>query len=314
MAEHLLIPKRLARALPALRKISWRVETAVIRSLVWWLRTLPLERAMRFSRAVIRLLGPLTPMWRKVARNHRIAFPDLDDRARGRLQRDVFASLGSAVAELVCADRIWEERDTRLEFVADPAIRGLREPGTPMVIVSAHVGAWQLACFVGSRYGFQFSLLYAVESNPYFARMMLELRQRLLCRWLPSHGGIRALIGELRQGHSVGLAVDTRMEQGEPVAFFGHPAMTNTVPARLALKQRCELVPVHVERLPGTRFRVRLEAPIAARDSGAAPDEQALDMTTQLNARFEEWIRRTPGEWMCLARRWPKNLDKAAAA
>jgi KDO2-lipid IV(A) lauroyltransferase len=313
MAEHLLIPKRLARALPALRRISWRVEAAVIRSLVWWLRSLSLERATRLSRALIRLLAPLTPMWPKVARNHRIAFPDLDDRARARLRRDVFSSLGSAVAELVCADRIWAERDTRLEFIADPAIRSLREAEAPMVFVSAHVGAWQLACFLGRRYGFQYTLLYAVESNPYFAQTMLELRQRLLCRWLPNQGGVRTLIEELRQGHSIGLAVDTRMDQGQPVPFFGHPAMTNTVPARLALKQRCELVPVHVERLPGTRFRVCLEAPIVPRDASAAPAQQALDMTTQLNARFEEWIRKSPGEWMCLARRWPKDLDKAAA-
>jgi len=200
-----------------------------------------------------------------------------------------------------------------MEFVADPAIQGLREPGTPMVLVTAHVGAWQLGNLAGPHYGFQITSLYALESNPYFARMMFELRQRLLCRWLPSHGAIRALIGELRAGHAVGLAVDTRAEQGEPVPFFGHPALTNTVPARLALKQGCELVPIRVERLPGTRFRVRMEAPVVPHSADATPEQQALDMTAQLNARFEQWIRETPGEWMCLARRWPKDLDKAAA-
>jgi KDO2-lipid IV(A) lauroyltransferase len=65
-------------------------------------------------------------------------------------------------------------------------------------------------------------------------------------------------------------------------------------------------------RLPGARYRITMEAPIVARDPAASDSEKALDMSTQMNARFESWIRTTPGEWMCLARRFPKDLDKAA--
>ncbi len=88
--------------------------------------------------------------------------------------------------------------------------------------------------------------------------------------------------------------------------------MTNTVPARLALKQDCELVPVRVERLGGARYRVTMGAPVRPRDATVPQAAQALDMSAQLNGLFEEWIRETPGEWMCLARRFPKELDKAA--
>ena len=35
-------------------------------------------------------------------------------------------------------------------------------------------------------------------------------------------------------------------------------------------------------------------------------------MTAVLMARFETWVRDMPAQWMCLARRFPKELDKAA--
>ncbi len=59
-------------------------------------------------------------------------------------------------------------------------------------------------------------------------------------------------------------------------------------------------------------YRVTLEAPIAPRDTTLPQAAQALDMSQQLNDRFDRWIRATPGQWMCLARRFPKELDKSA--
>ena len=44
----------------------------------------------------------------------------------------------------------------------------------------------------------------------------------------------------------------------------------------------------------------------------ARSGEQASNMTAQLNRMFEQWIRETPGEWLCLARRWPKEVERAA--
>lgn len=312
MAEHLFIPKRLARALPWLKGVAWRIEAWAVRAVIALLRSFSPERATVLAMRVMRLLAPLLPMWDKVARNLAIAFPDRSERERAGLRREIFANLGAAIAELVLSDRIWAERDRRLEFVADPAIHGLQPGGRPMVFVTAHVGAWQLANLVAARYGFTLSTLYAPESNPLFADIALRLRSQLPVRWLPNKGAVRRLVEELRAGHSVGMATDTKLEQGEPVPFFGQPAMTNTVPARLALKLDCEMVPVRVERLGGARYRVRLLAPLHARNPSAPADEQALDVSTQLNALFEQWIRETPGEWMCLARRFPKDIDKAA--
>jgi len=312
MAEHFLIPKRLSRALPWLSRAAWQVEAVFIRLMIWLLRLCSIEPATRIAMAALRGIGPLMPMWDKVARNLRVAFPAMSEQDIAHNRRQIFGYLGAAIAELVLSDRLWQQRAERFEFIADGNIQGIASGGRPMVLVTAHVGAWQLSNLIAARYQFPLTSLYAPESNPRLGAITLKLRSALPCTWISRDGGVRRLMQELRDGRSVGLACDTRLDQGDAVPFFGHPAMTNTVPARLALKQDCELIPVRVERLPGVRFRITMETPISPRNPKASEAEQALDMTTQLNARFEEWISQTPEQWMCLARRFPKEIDKAA--
>ena len=311
VAENLLLPKRLARAMPWLGACAQGLEAGVLRALVGLLRRLPLFWSFALARALMRLLGPLTPMWEKVARNHAIAFPEMDAASRKTLRRQTFRHLGEAIAELVLAPRIHAEAQ-RIEWRVAPALEEALAAGRPLVMVTGHVGAWQLTNLVSLHCKMPLACLYAEESNPRMAALMLELRNGLGCRWLPSAGGIRTLLEELRAGHSVGLACDTRMDQGEAVPFFGHRVMSNTVPARLALRLGVPLVPVLAERLPGGRYRITLEAPVQAATDETSQAEQAVAMTAALMARFETWVRDMPAQWMCLARRFPKELDKAA--
>ncbi len=312
MAEHLLLPKRLARAFPRLGVLAQRMESGFLRALVGLLRILPIACSFALARGCMRILGPLTPLWDKVSRNHAIAFPELGASSRRALRRQTFSHLGDAIAELVLAPDLYAPEDERIEWIADPSLLDTLAAGRPMVMVTGHVGAWQLTNMVSRHWGIPLTSLYAEESNPGLAELMLELRNGLGCRWLPSAGGIRTLLEELRAGHSVGLACDTRMDQGEPVQFFGHAVLSNTVPARLALRLGAPLVPVLAERLPGQRYRISLQAPVTAPDTARSASEQALEMTAAMMVRFETWVRDTPAEWMCLSRRFTKEQDKAA--
>jgi KDO2-lipid IV(A) lauroyltransferase len=156
-------------------------------------------------------------------------------------------------------------------------------------------------------------VVYSPDSNPYLARMIERRREALGCSFVSREGGTRALLRALGAGTSVGLVVDTRIDEGEPLPFFGREASTTTVPARLGLRAGAEIVPVRVERLGGARFRVTLDAPLRPDDPTADPREQARSVTRQLNAHFERWIRERPEQWECLKRRWPKERRKVSS-
>lgn len=302
--KHFLIPAWLIRKLPVLRKIGWMIEAVVVKSLVGLLRAMSLERAARLANLVFRNLKSVLPFAKKVRGNLTVAFPNKSKHEIEKLTRKVCGNLGNAVAELVLAERIWAERDQRIEFVTEGDIDLASYRGRPMVMINAHMGAWQIASFIAAQYKLRMTFIYAPEENPYLRDFVFRLRSALPGQFISRDGCMRGLTRELRQGNAIGLTSDTRLDSGDTLLFFGVPAPTNTTAARLALRHNCEFLPVRAERLPDMRFRITLCRAIRPSDPDAPAAEQARQMTQKLLDLFETWIRADPDQWMCFGRRW----------
>ncbi len=309
MPQYYLIPKRIARAAPALERAAQWLEAAAFRLVFWLMRKLSFRQASRLSATLFRLTGPFTDKARKVRTNLKVAFPDRSDQEIEAISRQIFHSLGLATAELIKMPQIWEEWEQRTEFVVDPASLDYLVAQSPGVYVTAHVGPWQMAPIPLIRRHFEgrpMAMVYAPESNPRLQELMLELRKAIGVDAISSESGLRPLLKALGKGQSLALAVDTRLPTGKLIPFFGEDALTNISPARMALRTGTRLVPVQTERLGIGQFRVTVQAPIFPSNPEADEEEQAVDMTRQLNEVFEDWIRQSPEQWLCLKRRWPK--------
>jgi KDO2-lipid IV(A) lauroyltransferase len=159
------------------------------------------------------------------------------------------------------------------------------------------------------RLGVTSDIVYRAANNP-------------LIDWLYRHGrstgasnqirkgpsGVRQLLAAMRQGHNVAMLVDQKMNDGIAVPFFGRPAMTAPAVAELALRFGCPLIPVRMERLGGTRFRVTVLPPLDHPDSGDRRQD-VLTMMTEINALLESWIRERPEQWLWLHNRWPDAAE-----
>jgi KDO2-lipid IV(A) lauroyltransferase len=305
--------RRVLERVPGLRHVVWGFE-AVLLALLWggFARLSP-DHASVLGAALLRAVGPHLRKHRHVRRNLAIALPDRTPGEIEALARGVWGSLGAAIAEFPHLGRIRREAAQRLDVVVAGEVVGLHERGRPIVFVTGHFGNWELATVAATHHGLPVTVVYSPDSNPYLARMIERRREALGCSFVSREGGTRALLRALGAGTSVGLVVDTRIDEGEPLPFFGREASTTTVPARLGLRAGAEIVPVRVERLGGARFRVTLDAPLRPDDPTADPREQARSVTRQLNACFERWIRDRPEQWECLKRRWPKERRKVSS-
>ncbi len=303
--QHFLFSARLIEKLPSLQNLSLRIEAFVVRSLLKLMQSMTPERAAKFANFVFRNLRFVLPFTSKIRRNLSIAFPQKDAREIRRLTRDVCGNLGNAAAELAFAERIWLERDDRIEFVVADGVNLEDYRGNGAVMVTGHIGAWQISTFVASQYKLRITSIYAPEKNPFLADLFLQLRTALPCEWISRDGCMRGLTQELKQKHTVGMVTDTRLDSGDSLEFFGVPTPTNTTAARLALRHNCDLLPVRAERLRDMRFRITVFPPVKPDDPTASANEQACQMTQRIHAYFEDWIRDTPDQWVCFGRRWP---------
>lgn len=306
MPQFYFIPKRLARKAPLL--VSWAqgLEAVGFRFIFWLVGRLSIDRARRLSAFVFGLAGTHSDKAKKAETNLSIAFPDSTPQWRQQTVRGIFRSLGESAAELIKLEQIWAERDERIDFVVHPKAAELMEAKRPAIFVSAHIGPWQVAPLVTKRYDLTINTIYAPESNPVIADLMRGLRQFLGERLISTEAGLRPLIKELAAGNSINMAMDTRLDSGKMVPFFGREALTSTGAAGLALRSGAALVVARAERLPKGRYRITMYEPLASSCPEAPQKDQALDLTAQINRYFEGWIREYPDQWICLKRRWPK--------
>jgi len=314
VAEYPYAPflRELLDGAPLLRRLVLLLEAAAFALFMAVMRALGPDRASRAGGALFRAWGPRMTKSRHVRTNLSIAFPEKPPAEIDAIERGAWATIGSLAAEYAHIDTICcREPERRVEIVVKGDLRGAQEEGRPAIFATAHLANFELATFAVSRVGAPVTALYTPHSNPLIDRMIQRRRSAINTRLVPRDGGVRELVRELARGRSVGFVADTRMDGGELVPFFGRDAATTTVPARLALRFDCELVPVRVERLEGARFRVTLYDPVRAEAPGLDAKQRALVMTRKLNAHFEDWIRERPEQWQCMKRRWPKDAARA---
>ena len=98
--------------------------------------------------------------------------------------------------------------------------------------------------------GLDISTIYAPESNIALREKMRKLREAFGVKLIPSDAGARPLLRELNNGRCIGMAMDTRLDTGQLMPFFGREALTNTTAARLAHRCRTD---THSGRTPWRR-------------------------------------------------------------
>jgi len=303
--------QRLARRFAPLRLLLQGVEALFLLLFLGVAAVLPAAVAARLGAAIVGGTGPRLGKSRHVRDNLRVALPEVDERELARLERGCWRTLGAVMAEMPHLGRISDlsRQPPAVELQFAPGAETLVERlqrGEAFVFATAHLANWELLPHLLARKGGRVAVIYTAQGNPFTDGLLQWLRRRDGISYVGKRGGVRELLRAAGQGYSLGMLVDLRSDEGELVPFFGVPAMTSTVPARLAQMGKIPLVPVRTERLGPARFRVTVEPPIEPRDPSARTQERALDMTEQLNARFAAWIRERPSDWLCTKRRFPK--------
>ena len=296
---------------PWLQRLLWACEAALVRILLFACRLFSPDRASAAGRRLMRWLGPRLEKTGWLARNIKVAFPEKSPAEADALLRDIWGNIGSVVAEYAHLETICgREAEERLEIVTRGDIEAFKGTGKPAIFVAGHLANWEVTPTGSLLMGAPVKVVYSPLQHPWIDRMMRRKRERLGGDLVNLQDGIRAMVRHLRSGSSIGLLVDQRSDRGEPVPFFGQDMLTTTIPARLALRYGCELVPVRAERLEGARFRVTFYEPIEPDPAIEEESQQVLAMTTKINALFEAWIRERPHEWFCSKRKWPKESWK----
>jgi Kdo2-lipid IVA lauroyltransferase/acyltransferase len=291
---------------PAPSDIAWRYrgEAWLATLMIGALGLLPLGWASALGGITGRLIGPFLGISKRARLNLRVAFPDLTVAEIETIVRGMWENLGRVAYEYPHLKKIKVFGGDRIEVRGLDNLKDSIAAGRRVIMFSGHLGNWEIAALAGGQYGLDIAQIYRAANNPLVDAMLARLRGD--AGELIPKGAVasRRAVAALRRGGHLSLLVDQKLNDGIAVPFFGREAMTAPALAMLALRFDCDVLPVRVERLKGTYFRLTVFPKLPLPDSGdRAADTLAL--MTEVNRTLETWIREQPEQWFWLHRRWP---------
>ena len=226
-------------------------------------------------------------------------------------RRAAVAEAGRMVAEL---PRLWlrpaaEPLQPAVQWQHAELIDAALDAGRGLMILTPHLGAFEV---IGQGYAERFgaqqpmTALYRPARQAWLRELETTARDRPGLLTAPaSLAGLRQMIRALRHGQTVGLLPDQVPPDGMGVwaPFFGQPAYTMTLAARLALQTGASVLLTLCERLPhaaGWRIRVfELPEPLpAAAAFGADDAAHQTECAAVMNRAMEFLIRQCPAQYL----------------
>ena len=188
----------------------------------------------------------------------------------------------------------------------DESYRHLDE-NRPAVLVTAHLGNWEVMGQAASLWGEQLLSVAMPIRNSLADRILNSLRSRLGQQVQARAGAVRALLKALKQGSSVALLLDQNTlpdEGGVFVPFFGREVPVSRAPALLAMRSGRTVIPASCVHTGGGHYLVSVYPEVTI-DSG---DDRAA--TQAILRRVEILIREQPGRWLWMYKRWKYIPDE----
>ncbi|AKS40709.1 lysophospholipid acyltransferase family protein [Wenzhouxiangella marina] len=241
--------------------------------------------------------------------NLALAFPESNDEERQALRRAHEVEMIRLALETGAVWH-WPARriESRIRSVEGlEALEQARADGRGVLFLSGHLGNWEILTLYLS---LQVPLvaLYKAPRDARLQRAITDSRERFGGRLVASGSpAMRTLLRQLRQGQGAGLLIDQQPKQGEGrfVDFFGHPALTMTLPYRLSQRTGCRIVLSECTREPGGRgWAIRLEAA-----PEAAYSEDSETALTTLNDWLAERVKAHPAQYLWRYKRFDLQPD-----
>jgi KDO2-lipid IV(A) lauroyltransferase len=188
--------------------------------------------------------------------------------------------------------------------LAEAAMRA----GRGILYLTPHLGCFEItAQYLSTRA--PITVLYRPPKRAWMQTMIEAGRARGQLSIAPADlSGVRALLRALRRGEAVGLLPDQAPRKGEGrwLDFFGRPAYTMTLAARLSESGAAVLM-IWAERLPGgAGYRVRLQAPEPP--IAGTPAERAQ----RINRAVERLILQCPEQYLWGYKRYKRPRGAGA--
>ena len=287
--------------------IKYFFEFISIISLFFIFKIIGLKNASNLGSVLGRFIGPLFRSKEITKQNIKTALGEIDKKEENMIINSMWSNIGRTFAEYVFLKDFKFNRTNfdHMKIKGINYLEKIKKNNETVIFYSCHFANFELMAMELDKFGIKCAAIYRPLNNFFLNPLMEYLRMKYICPIQIPKGrmGMREIIGKVKDGYSIALMVDQRVSEGPRTPFFNKLAHTTTIPAQLALKYNCKLVPISIERKDGTNFEINIHEPYKIEKTGD-DDEDTRNITLKINQTVEKMIIKNPKQWIWSHNRW----------
>ena len=223
--------------------------------------------------------------------------------------REVFRNFGRYLVDFFTLTKKLTPEYIRdhVECVHIERLNEALKKGKGGIIISAHIGNWEMASCVVSATGHPLSIIALPHKDPRVNTLFNRQREFFGTTVFPTTTAVRRCLEHLRENRLIALLVDRDFgASGVSTDFLGRKAMIPKGAALFALKTGAPLLPVVLVRKDNGDFKFVFYEPI---EPPAMPQDGITDgILTAFIDRYlrviEGMIRQYPAQWLMFREFW----------
>jgi len=279
---------------------------------------LPMSVVFWLGKGIARLFYWLYARKRREAlQNILMAFPEISLQKARACYRESLENLAYSAIEFLSFSRRGRTEVKRAvrEVEGKEILRQAYDQGKGVILISAHLGNWELLGAWLAISGFPLVAVEKEQEDSFLNRLILNTRKKMSIELISKdEPDFRDLLRALKRGKGIGLISDQHAgKRGVPSKFLGRTTSTFAGPVLLARASGAPVIPIFDIRLGPGAHKIVAYPPLPLQWEGNL--EQAVLRNVQLYTdAIANMVRKYPGQWLWLHRRWREGEEKMDAS
>ncbi|HJK85193.1 MAG TPA: lipid A biosynthesis lauroyl acyltransferase [Candidatus Megaira endosymbiont of Stentor roeselii] len=288
------------------KKIKHFIEYVFLKMFIKTMKIIGFKNSVAFCSWTARFLGPYMRVTKIAERNlDKVFGEELDIK---KIIPQIWDNFGKYIGEFPFINEL-SDQEMKSMFTMEGIenVKSYQQTKKPFLLFLAHQANWDFVIRHITDIYPKFAIIYRKANNSYVDREILRTRSKNPNVLMIAKGptGAKGLVRAIKNGYSIAMLVDQKMNDGIEVPFFGRPAMTANAIAKLSLQYNYPIIPCQLIRIKESNFKAILHPEIKYQPTGSKEND-VYNIILLINQTLEKWIKENPSQWFWFHNRWEK--------
>lgn len=286
------------------KKIRHIIEYVLFELFLNAMKVIGFKNSANFCSFIARSVGPYLKVSKVAEKNLTKAFKNKVDTKK--MLPQIWDNFGRYIGEFPFINELSDKKMQSM-FVMEGMknVKSYQKEQKPFLLFLAHQANWDFVIRHITDIYPKFAIVYRKANNPYVDKKILQTRSKDKNILMVPKGptGAKGLVKAIKNGYSIAMLVDQKMNDGIEVPFFGRPAMTANAIAKLSLQYNYPIIPCQLIRTKNNHFKAILYPEIKYQTTNHK-EKDVYNIMLIINQTLEKWIKENPSQWFWFHNRW----------